>query len=151
MFLRLTLVAAALGTMAPNVPDTRLAKADKIVVEESADISGYYTCKGTEAGGKSYSGIAVITKQNQVYTIQWMIGSGSSFSGIGIRQGNNFSTSWALSTEKGIIRGVNNYKIESGPRLVGRWATLPGAGVMHNESLTFLKNLEPEEESDDAE
>jgi hypothetical protein len=148
MFLRLTLIAAALGTMAPNVPDTRLAKAEKIVIEESTDISGYYTCKGTEPGGKNYSGVAVITKQNQVYTVQWIVGSGSSFAGIGIRQANNFSASWAIATEKGLIRGVNTYKIEPGPRLVGRWATLPGVGVMHNETLTFLKNVEVEEDSD---
>ncbi len=51
-----------------------------------------------------------------------------------------------MAGDKGLVRGVNLYRIEPGPRLVGRWATLPGPGYMQNESLTFLKDLEEEEE-----
>jgi len=114
-----------------------------------ADISGYYTCKGQEAGGKAYTGIVVLTKKNDVYVIQWVVGGGSNFSGIAIRQGSTLSGSWALPNERGIIRGINVYRIEStasGPRLVGRWASIPGPGVQQNETLTFLKKLEEEED-----
>ena len=51
-----------------------------------------------------------------------------------------------LPGERGTIRGINLYKIEAGPRLVGRWATLPGPGYLQNETLTFLKAAEPEDE-----
>jgi hypothetical protein len=144
--IRMFLVVAALGAFTPNTPDTTVAKVEKAgLAEEVADISGYYTCRGLETGGKTYSGVAVINKKNDVYLIQWMIGSGSTFTGIGIRQGNTFSASWALPGERALVRGVNTYRIENGPRLVGRWATLPGGGTLQNETLTFLKNLEEED------
>jgi hypothetical protein len=123
------------------------SKADvhKSVAPEVGDISGYYSCKGVEAGGKAYSGVAVIVKKSDVYLIQWMVGGGSTFSGIAIRQGETLAASWAMPGERGIIRGVNLYRIESGPRLVGRWASAPGPGVVQSETLSFLKKLDPED------
>ena len=141
------ILAVALGAVTANSPEGPLAKLEKREAQaEVGDISGYYTCKGQEAGGKNYSGVAVITKKNDVYLIQWVVGAGSTFTGIGVRQGTTFAASWAMTTEKGVMRGVNLYKVESGPRLNGRWATLPGNGQMQNETLTFLKALEHEEE-----
>ena len=116
---------------------------------EMADLSGYYTCKGQEAGGKNYSGIVVLTKKADVYLITWVVGGGSNFSGIAIRQGSNLAASWAITTERGLVRGVNLYRIEAvngAPRLVGRWASVPGPGVQQQETLTFLKKLDPEGE-----
>ncbi len=118
------------------------ADATKGVQSEVGDISGYYSCKGMEAGGKSYSGVAVIIKKSDVYLIQWMVGGGSTFSGVAIRQGDILAASWALPAERGVVRGINLYRIESGPRLVGRWASAPGPGVVQSETLTFLKKLD---------
>jgi hypothetical protein len=147
MLCRLFLVVTTLGAFTPNSSETKLVKAEKVTLEqEVADISGYYTCRGQETGGKTYSGVAVISKKGEVYVVQWMVGGGSTFAGIGIRQGNTFSASWAIAGERGLVRGVNMYKIEPGPRLVGRWATLPGGGYLQTETLTFLKNAEEEEE-----
>jgi hypothetical protein len=141
-----TLLMIALGAFSANRPEGTVAKGEKLEAEpEVADLSGYYTCKGQELGGKAYTGVAVISKKNDVYLIQWVIGAGSTFSGVAVRQGNTFAASWAMAGDRGIVRGVNLYKIEPGPRLVGRWATLPGPGYMQNEALTFLKKLEPEE------
>jgi hypothetical protein len=115
------------------------------VEPEIADLSGYYTCKGQEAGGKNYTGIVVMTKKSDVYLIQWVVGGGSTFSGIAIRQGSNVAASWSIPSDKGIIRGVNLYRVEStssGPRLIGRWASVPGPGIQQNEELRFLKKLE---------
>jgi hypothetical protein len=146
MICRMFLVVSTLGAFTPNTPETTVAKVEKAGLEqEVADISGYYTCRGLETGGKTYSGVAVISKKGDVYLIQWMVGSGSTFTGIGIRQGNTFSASWALPGERALVRGVNVYRIDPGPRLVGRWATLPGGGSLQNETLTFLKNVEEED------
>jgi hypothetical protein len=117
--------------------------------ETEADLSGYYVCKGQEAGGKNYSGIVVLTKKNEVYLIQWVVGGGSSFSGIAIRQGDNLAGAWSITSDRGVIRGVNLYRVEStssGPRLVGRWSSVPGPGVQQNETLTFLKKLDTEDD-----
>ena len=125
----------------------QLEKNPKIVIKSDiGDIAGYYICKGKEASGKPYSGMAVISKRNEVYTVTWIVGGNSTFTGIGVRQGDVLAISWAMALEKGIIKGVNLYKIESGPRLVGLWATLPGNGIVQRETLVFLKKLESEED-----
>ncbi len=158
MMHKVLLVSLALGAVTlPRAdtnpqPDTNpqgaSGKEPKLkAVDEAADISGYYVCQGLEAGGKKYSGVTVINKKNEVYLVQWVIGSGSTFTGIGIRQGNTLAVSWALPGDKGgLVRGVNLYKIDSGPRLSGRWATIPGPGQMQSETLTFLKALETNED-----
>jgi hypothetical protein len=114
-----------------------------------ADLSGYYTCKGQEAGGKNYSGVCVLTKKGDVYLISWVVGGGANFSGIAIRQGNTLAASWSIPSERGVVKGVNLYRIEftsSGPRMVGRWASVPGPGVQQQETLSFLKKMEPEDD-----
>jgi hypothetical protein len=143
MFNQLLILASLAVFNSGSAPSK--ADVQKSVAPEVGDISGYYSCKGVEAGGKAYSGVAVIVKKSDVYLIQWMVGGGSTFSGIAIRQGETLAASWAMPAERGIIRGVNLYKIESGPRLVGRWASAPGPGVVQSETLTFLKKLDPEE------
>ena len=119
------------------------------VEPEVADLTGYYECKGQEAGGKGYSGVVTMVKKADVYLISWTVGGGSNFSGIAIRQGNTLAASWSINTERGVVKGVNLYRIEStvgGPRLVGRWASVPGPGVQQPETLTFLKKMDPPEE-----
>jgi hypothetical protein len=152
MVRKLLLCLIALCFLGANRPDSSgsRSKAEKLTISpDNNDISGYYTCKGTEVGGKSYSGITVITKKNDVYLVQWIIGSGSTFTGVGVRQGQTLAASWAMPSDKGqLIRGVNVYKIEPGPRLVGRWATIPGPGVQQHETLTYLKNLEAEKDEE---
>src|SRR5262249_40916262 len=120
------------------------AKADKIEVAKDkvvTDLSGYYVCEGQEGPGKTYKGITVITKKNDIYVVQWIIGTGVSFTGVGVRTEEGFSAGWAMPVgDKGtLLRGVNTYRIEAGPKLVGRWAAIPSDGTMRSETLTFLK------------
>ena len=139
------LVLAALSINSPR-PET-VAKNVPQLETEVGDISGYYTCKGMEVGGKVYSGVAVISRKGDVYVVQWVIGAGSTFTGIGIRQGNTLAASWAIPGERGIVKGVNMYRIETAagnPRLTGRWTSMPGPGVLQSETLTFLKHMEEE-------
>jgi hypothetical protein len=141
-----TAPSAGDGSEKKNDPTPKTAaKVKPGSVDEPADIDGYYNCKGKEAGGKQYSGICVITKKGEVYLVSWMIGSGSTFSGLGIRQGNTLAVSWAIPGDRGVVRGVNLYTIQSGGRLTGRWATLPGPGIQQNETLTFLKAVDDDE------
>jgi hypothetical protein len=148
MLSQTVLVVAMLSLSGPADTDKEAPRkgSNLEVRPEIGDVSGYYTCKGLEVGGKSYSGIAMLLKKNDLYLIQWVIGSGSTFSGIAIRQGDTLAASWAIPNDRGgVVRGVNVYKIEPGPRLVGRWASFPGPGVIQSETLIFLKKVEAEE------
>jgi hypothetical protein len=147
MFSHLLLLVGALSALNPGRPET-VAKNVPQLEQTIGDISGYYVCKGMEVGGKQYNGVAVISRKADIYVVQWVIGSGSNFTGIGIRQGDSFAASWAIPGERGVVRGVNMYRIETasaGPRLVGRWSSLPGPGALQSETLTFLKQLDEEE------
>jgi hypothetical protein len=136
------LAVAALGALALSQSGRSQTDTPKTPVE--IEIDGYYTCKGID-NLKNYTGIAVITKKEEVYVVQWMVGMGAGFYGVGIRQGDTLAVSWALPGDvKGVVRGINMYHIEKGPRLVGEWATLPGRGTVNRETLTFLKRLDSE-------
>jgi hypothetical protein len=146
MYFTTLLTTATLCFSAPNRPDAVKvgAKPETFKQKELVDISGYYACRGSEGSGKSYSGVAVISKKNDVYVVQWVVGVGAAFFGVGIRDGDTLACSWALPGDKGVVRGANLYRIEPGPRLVGRWTALPGDGRIRTETLTFLKKLDEE-------
>ena len=111
-----------------NAEHTKLmAKADFFAAKGIGDLTGYYICEGAEGPDKNYKGIAVITKKGDVYLIQWVVGGGVAFNGVGIRNDTTLCAAWAMPVgDKGtIVRGINMYRIEPGPRLVGRWATAP--------------------------
>jgi hypothetical protein len=147
MFSHMLILVGALSALSPTRPEV-VAKNVPQLEQEIGDISGYYTCKGLEVGGKQYNGVVVISRKSDIYVVQWMIGSGSTFTGVGIRQGNTLSASWAIPGERGVVRGINVYRIETGsngPRLVGRWASIPGPGALQNETLTFLKEMQEDE------
>lgn len=137
------LLLSAVISLGPTRHDVARAdvRLEKSIDREMIDISGYYSCSGEDAQGTRYSGITIITKKNDVYLVQWTIGLGANFVGIGIRQGDTLAVSWATSGEKGLVRGVNLYRISAGPRLSGTWATLPGNGTTRTENLTFLRKL----------
>lgn len=138
------LAAASFFLTAANRPDINKtgSKPDTFKTKEIEDISGYYACNGKEGAGKNYNGVAVITKKRDVYLVQWIVGVGSAFFGIGIRQGDTLSCSWAIPGDKGgVVRGINVYRIEKGPRLVGRWTSFPGDGTIKSETLTFLRKI----------
>ncbi len=101
---------------------------------EEIDIAGEYSCRGSNAGGGTYSGKVAITKTGQTYKVQWTIGSSQVHAGVGIREGNVLSVCFVANGGAGIAA----YKIEKGkdgPRLVGRWAGL-GEQKTRPETLT---------------
>jgi hypothetical protein len=138
-------VAALLGADIGVQPSPPPKTASQLASKEVGDITGYYTCRGRDGKGQEYTGVAVISKQKEVYIVQWTIGVGSAFIGLGIRQGDMLAVSWAIPGDKmGVVRGINLYHIEPGPRLVGQWATLPGNGLINTETLNLLKRLSEE-------
>jgi len=146
MFPSSLLVLSLLALATPGVSDNtkNIAKADFFGEKIVGDLSGYYVCDGQEGPDKSYKGIAVINKKGDIYLIQWVVGAGLNFTGVGIRSDNTLAAGWAMPVgDKGsLMRGVNIYRIEAGPKLIGRWAAVPSDGTMRSETLTFLKKID---------
>lgn len=149
MFESLLVVVALLNFSGDDFQRSNSKIQRRPAVKEVGDIGGYYICRGEEASGKRYSGITTIVRRGDVYLVTWAMGTGPSFGGIGIRKGDMLAVSWAISTEKGIMKGVNFYKIDpgpTGPNLSGEWASMPGNGQMQSEILRFLSPLLAEDD-----
>jgi hypothetical protein len=97
-------------------------------------IEGIYECSNG-----TYKGLTSIKKYGETYRLRWKIGK-QEYYGIGIRNGNLLSSSW--TNGKGII-GIVVYKIEPGPKIEGKYSSLPGKNIIRTETLTFRKDLSP--------
>src|SRR5262245_53731067 len=97
---------------------------------DKVDITGKYTCEGTNPDGKTYKGTVEVKKQGDAFHVLWSIGAGDNYEGIGILEGDVFSVAYY-----GAITGIAVYKVEKG-KMTGRW-TLPEAkGQVYTENWT---------------
>lgn len=95
-------------------------------------IEGIYECSNG-----IYKGITVIRRFKEIYHVHWQIGR-EVYSGVGIREGNMLSATWSNGKD---INGIAVYKIESGPKLTGKYSATPGNGTMGREILTMKHEL----------
>lgn len=102
------------------------------------DLTGIYSCRGTDSKGKAYAGAATIRRFGETFIVEWTSGSAV---GVGQRTGDTLSVGWK-GTQDNI--GVTVYKIGPGPTLTGQWLAAPGNGQKGQEVLEFLKAI-PEE------
>lgn len=96
-------------------------------VSMAADVTGSYTCKGTNPNGSPYTGTTVIKENGGGYLVTWNIGGGMIYSGAGILTDNIFSASWG--------NGVVVYRVQNDGRLIGKWLNASG-GELGTETLT---------------
>jgi hypothetical protein len=102
------------------------------IAADKADITGKFTVEGTTPDGNAYQGTAEITKKGDTYQINWTIGVNETYEGVGILEGDTF----AVSFSSGGVSGVVAYRVEKGPKLVGKWAVQGGDGKVQRETLT---------------
>lgn len=100
----------------------------------SLAIEGTYDCVGQNPKGDTYRGTVVIEKFGDSYELRWRIGN-STHVGVGFIENDRLCSSWAVSTNSGVLTGVVVYRIESG-QLIGRWSQFPGKGGIYSETLT---------------
>lgn len=144
---------ALLLAMTMDAPEIKQKPALAPVKDQKIDISGYYTCRGKDAGGKKYSGICTIIVVDGVYVVSWHVGP-TSFTGVGMQivngTKNTLSVGWATVKDGQVGRGVNHYDVYKGsdgkPHMVGRWCSLPGSGQVHTETLAWLKEIDDDED-----
>lgn len=103
---------------------------------------GYYEAEGVQTTRdgerKYYSGIALIDKVGETYFCQWNV-VGNVFSGVGVFHDGILSVGW--TGEGGKLCGTYHLKLNADGSLDGRWATIPGNGVSHRETLKLLRKM----------
>jgi hypothetical protein len=114
---------------------------------EETDITGIYRCDGKNPNGTRYVGIVAIEKRGSAYALIWLIGDAPPIAGVGVRDGVILATTYANRTPQGIGVAVTAYRIEKGPKLIGRFTELGGKGSVRTETLTFMKKLEERDAS----
>lgn len=113
--------------MPPMVPDAK-----------ETSLEGIYRSVSREGDKAAIVTAATIRKAGSVYIVQWSTGT----AGIGIRTSAGFSVGWTMETDSGkMFRGVTVYQVK-GRTLRGQWATLPGPGRLHEETMTWMGGLE---------
>lgn len=137
------LIIGSAPFLAPSSDRKPEPKPAPVIAKDVGDLSGIYYARGQQADGKTYTGVVILERKGDVYAAQWNTGGTTSL-GVGVRQGESVSFGWALPGEKGVMRGVTVYKIQ-GKKLNGRWTSMPGPGVVMNETLEWLRALEDDE------
>jgi uncharacterized protein (TIGR03067 family) len=99
---------------------------------EDLDITGTYRAEAIQDDGTKYVAEAVIERIGDAYIVTYKKGPVTAYIAVGIRHGDTFCIAWA---NQGQV-GVTLYKIEPGPRLVGQYTHLGGAGILNQEILT---------------
>lgn len=139
--LTLLAVLALASPLLADAPPARVADA-KPLAAEPADLSGFYWF-GTAAEDPTPEGVATIQRAGDSYLVQWVT-AGGVVQGVGVRTGDTLSVGWLTQEQGKVIRGISVYRIvgaATGPRLVGRWTTIPGDGTIRLETLTWLRSL----------
>jgi uncharacterized protein (TIGR03067 family) len=105
---------------------------------EEISITGHYKAESLQFNGEKQTADVEIKRLGDCYLVKWSKGILDAYVGIGLRKGEVLAVCW---TNQGQI-GACLYHIEKGPRLVGEWTMLGGAGVVQRETLTLRKKKE---------
>ena len=108
-------------------------------IAAAADVTGSYSCRGTNPDGAPYQGTTVISKNGGGYTLKWTIGStGQTGTGIlthGAAKQKEDDLLSASFGARGHAFGVVVYRVKDDGRLVGKWLN-PSGGSFGTETLT---------------
>jgi uncharacterized protein (TIGR03067 family) len=99
---------------------------------EEVDITGNYKAESMQFNGEKQSADVEIKRLGDCYLVKWSKGILDAYVGIGLRKGDTLAVCWANQGQVGACL----YQIEKGPRLVGTWTMLGGAGLVQRETLT---------------
>ncbi len=99
---------------------------------EEENIVGNYKAESLQFNGEKQLADVEIKRLGDCYVVKWSKGILDAYVGIGLRKGDVLAVCWANQGQLGACL----YQIEKGPRLVGDWTMLGGAGVVQRETLT---------------
>ncbi len=99
--------------------------------EPKPTIAGEFTAIIPGQGGTEQTTDVEIEKRGDAYLVTWRRNDVVVSSGIGLRTGDILSVSWATQVQS----GVAVYQIEKDRKLVGRYTTTGGIGLLAEETL----------------
>jgi uncharacterized protein (TIGR03067 family) len=105
--------------------------------DEQVEITGTYRSESIQEDGTRYTAEAVIERVGDAYIVTYKKGPVTAYVAVGIRQGDVFCLAWVNQGQVGITL----YRVEEGPRLVGQYTHLGGAGILSQETLTRVKKM----------
>jgi len=105
---------------------------------EDVELAGAYRVESIGTDGKTQVSQAQIQKQGDAYVVVYHNNAAVQYVGVGIRQGDTFSLAWGRQNQIGVC----HYKIERGPKLVGRYTIFGGPGVVLPEVMTRIPNVD---------
>ena len=104
---------------------------------ELKSIVGYYAVTGQDYDGRGYCGTCLIVKNGDNLVFTWLLESGISCRGVGMR--DDAAVSVACTSGNGIcVFRLTINEVNGKPRLMGKYATGNQQG---RETLTWLRGL----------
>jgi uncharacterized protein (TIGR03067 family) len=106
--------------------------------EPKPAITGEYTSVIRSGDGSEQTADVEIEKRGDGYLLTWRRGNATISSGIALRAGNVLSVSWGTQSQS----GVAVYQIEQDRKMLGRYTTMGGIGLVVEESLIPKKRID---------
>ncbi len=95
----------------------------------SPDLTGVYSCDGTNPDGKPYHGRVEIRQVRDTFRVRWTMDDGA-ITGVGIYSGGVLAVSYFGGAPAVVVYTVD------GEKLVGQWTMGGAEGAMYTETLT---------------
>jgi hypothetical protein len=95
-----------------------------------SDLSGLYSCEGTNPDGSPYTAVVEIVKRQDAYLVRWTQENDEQVMGVGILQSGMLSVSYFGGAPAIVV-----YSVTGDGKLDGQW-TMGSAGRLFKETLT---------------
>ena len=105
--------------------------------EQLKPIDGYYAVAGLDHEGRGYFGTLLISKHGSNYVCTWLLESGVTCKGVGMRDGNELVVAGLTGGNICVFR-LTITAVDGKPRLAGKYAT---GDLQGSEVLTWLRGL----------
>jgi hypothetical protein len=102
------------------------------------DIAGNYLFEGDADDGERYDGTLNIQIVGETYELRWKTSAGQEYFGVGIRTGE-FVAVGIREPQNTEYTAVILYRVEPGPKLVGKWAMHTDSGKVRDETAFKVK------------
>ena len=125
--------AIVFGVIIVALVGPKWATAEGVSQKDLTDLTGVYSCEGTNPDGKSYSAIVEILKTQDTYLVRWTMANNTQVIGVGI-----FSNGVLAVSYFGGAPAVVVYATTTDGRLDGKWTMGGAKGLLFTETLTKM-------------